>query len=89
MRVSNITPEIAQRLNIAETSGVIVTGIESGSKGEAADVRVGDIIKEINRRPIEAVTDYQEILSKVDPGESVNLFIRRKNVGFLVVKLTK
>jgi len=25
----------------------------------------------------------------MDSGESVNLFIRRKNAGFLVVKLTK
>jgi serine protease Do len=89
IRVSDITPEIAQRLNIAETAGVIVTGIESGSKGEEADIRAGDIIKEINRRPIETVTDYQKILSQVDSGESVNLFIRRRNTGFLVVKLTK
>ena len=89
IRVSNLTPEIAQRLNIAETSGVIVTEIQSGGKGEEADIRVGDIIKEINRRPIETVSDYQEILSQVDSGESVNLFIRRKNTGFLVVKLTK
>ena len=89
IRVSNITPEIAQRLNIAETSGVIVTEIQSGSKGEGADIRVGDIIKEINRRPIETVSDYQKILDQVDSGESVNLFIRRKNSGFLVVKLTK
>jgi len=89
IRVSNLTPEIAQRLNIAEASGVIVSEIQSGGKGEAADIRVGDIIKEINRRPIETVSDYQEILSQVDSGESVNLFIRRKNAGFLVVKLTK
>ncbi len=89
IRVSNLTPEIAQRLNIAETSGVIVTDIQSGGKGEEADIRVGDIIKEINRRPIETVSDYQEILSQVDSGESVNLFIRRKNTGFLVAKLIK
>jgi serine protease Do len=89
IRVSNLTPEMAQRLNISETSGVVVTEIQSGSKGEEADIRVGDIIKEINRRPIESVSDYQEILGQVDSGESVNLFIRRKNTGFLVVKLTK
>ncbi|MGD2186325.1 MAG: DegQ family serine endoprotease [Desulfobacterales bacterium] len=89
IRVSNLTPEIAQRLNIDETSGVIVIEIQSGSKGEEADIRVGDIIKEINRHPIETISDYQEILSQVDSGQSVNLFIRRKNSGFLVVKLTK
>ena len=85
----NNSAEIAQRLNIAETSGVIVTEIQSGGKGEEADIRVGDIIKEINRRPIETVTDYQKILGQMDSGKSVNLFIRRKNAGFLVVKLTK
>ena len=89
IRVSELTPEITQRFNIDETSGVIVSHVESGSKGANADVRVGDIIKEINRRPIENVGDYQAILGKIASGESVNLFIRRKNTGFLVVKLTK
>jgi serine protease Do len=87
--VSNLTPEIAQRFNTEETSGVIVIHLESGSKGDNADVRVGDIIKEINRRPIKNVSEYQAVLAKVAPGESVHLFIRRKDSGFLVAKLTK
>jgi serine protease Do len=87
--VSNLTPEIAQRFNTDETDGVIVTQVESGSKGDNADVRVGDIIKEINRQPIKNESDYQAVLAKVVPGEPVNLFIRRKDAGFLVAKLTK
>jgi serine protease Do len=87
--VSNLTPEIAQRFNTDETSGVIVTHVESGGKGDSADVRVGDIVKEINRRPIKNVSDYQAVLAKLAPGESVNLFLRRKDAGFLVAKLTK
>jgi serine protease Do len=87
--VSNLTPEIAQRFNTDEADGVIVTQVESGSKGDNADVRVGDIIKEINRQPIKNESDYQAALAKVVPGEPVNLFIRRKDAGFLVAKLTK
>jgi serine protease Do len=87
--VSNLIPEIAQRFNTDETDGVIVTQVESGSKGDNADVRVGDIIKEINRQPIKNESDYQAVLAKVVPGEPVNLFIRRKDAGFLVAKLTK
>ena len=87
--VSNLTPEITQRFDTDETSGVIVTRVESGSKGDIADIRVGDIIKEINRQPIKDLSDYQATLNKVAPGESVNLFIRRKNAGFLVAKLIK
>jgi serine protease Do len=89
IRVADLTPEIAQRFNIDETSGVIVSHVESDSKGAEADIRVGDIIKEINRQPIGNITDYQNILSKVATGDSLNLFIRRKNAGFLVVKLIK
>jgi serine protease Do len=89
IRVSDLTPEISQRLNIDETTGVIVTQVESGSKGEDADVRVGDIIKEINRQPVKNAAEYKAVLSQIDSGESVNLFIRRKNAGFLVAKLVK
>jgi serine protease Do len=87
--VSNLTPETAQRFDIEETSGVIVTAVESGSQGDNADIRVGDIIKEINRRPVENVPDYQAALTRVTAGESVNLLIRRKDAGFLVAKLIK
>ena len=89
IRVSDLTPEISQRLNINETTGVVVTQVESGSKGEDADVRVGDIIKEINRQPVKNAAEYKAILSQIDSGDSVNLFIRRKNAGFLVAKLVK
>jgi serine protease Do len=87
--VSDLTPEIAQRFNSDEASGVIVTQIESNGQGDNADVRVGDVIKEINRRPIKNVSDYQAVLAGLAPGEAVNLFIRRKDAGFLVAKLTK
>lgn len=87
--VSNLTPEIAQRFNLDETSGVIVTRVAGGGKGYAADVRVGDLILEVNRRPVANVSDYQASLTKMAPGESVQLFIRRKDTGFLVAKLIK
>ena len=89
IRVSDLTPEIAQRFNIDESVGVIVTQVESGSKGEGADVRVGDIIKEINRQPVKNTTEYKSLLLEIESGETVNLFIRRKNAGFLVAKLVK
>jgi serine protease Do len=89
IRVSDLTPEFAQRFNIDEKSGVVVTHVQSGSKGDDADIRIGDIIKEINRQQVKDTGDYQAILNQIDDGESVNLFIRRKNAGFLVAKLTK
>jgi len=89
IRVSDITPELARRFNITETAGVIVIGVDEDSKAAEAQVRVGDIIKEINHQVIEDVKGYRAVLGEIQPGKPVNLFIWRKNMGFLVIKMTK
>ena len=89
IRVSDLTPEIADRLNLGDTNGVVVVKVASGSKGADAGVLMGDIIKEINHKAIENVKDYAAALKKIEDGESVNLFIWRKNAGFLVIKFEK
>jgi serine protease Do len=89
IRVSDMTPELARRFNISESAGVIVMGVDADSKAAESDVRTGDIIKEINHQEIENVEGYRKALSEIKPGEPVNLFIWRKNMGFLVVKMTK
>ena len=89
IRVSGITPEIAERFNMRETDGVIVSGVLAGSKGEEAGIMAGDIIKEINHIAISRAEDFEAALRKVKKGETISMFIRRTNVGFLVIKLTK
>jgi serine protease Do len=89
LRVTGLTPEIAQRFNIKETAGVVVIEVQEGSKADEAGVRAGDIIKEINHHSVESVRDYNEALKKAAKDTDVNLFIWRKNAGFLVVKLKK
>jgi serine protease Do len=89
IRVAELTPEITQRFGIGDITGVIVINVESDSKGAEAGVQMGDIIKEINHRIIESVEDYTAAMDKVEDDESVNLFIWRKNAGFMVIKLNK
>ena len=66
---------MAQRLNIGDTSGVVVVEVASDSQGSEAGVQVGDIIKEINHQTIETVDDYTTAVKKIKSGDSVNLFI--------------
>lgn len=89
IRVANITPEMARRFNITETAGVIVVDVDPD--GDAADAGIvqGDIIKEINRRPVKSLKDYTEALGKIKKGESFKIFIWRDKVGFVIAKLTK
>ncbi|MBW2575662.1 MAG: DegQ family serine endoprotease [Deltaproteobacteria bacterium] len=87
--VNNVTPEIARRFNLKEAKGVIVTGVEPGSKAEESGIRMHDIIKEINHNSIQTVSDLNKVISEIQKGETINMFIWRMNRGFLVLKITK
>jgi len=87
--VHNVTPEIARRFNLKEAKGVIVTGVEPDSKAEEAGVRRHDIIKEINHNSIATVSDLNKVVSEIQKGETINIFVWRMNRGFLVIKMIK
>ena len=89
IRVAEITPETARRFNLKDAKGVIVVGVDSDSKAAEAGLKVHDIIKEVNHKSIKAPSDLSKAINDVKDGETINLFIRRMNRGFLVIKITK
>ena len=89
IQVEDITPEIASRLNLTETEGAIVARIKPDGKGAEAGLMRGDIIKEVNHANIKSAGDYRNAVEKVGQGETIQMFIKRANVGFLVIKMIK
>ncbi|MDH3575392.1 MAG: DegQ family serine endoprotease [Desulfobacteraceae bacterium] len=89
IQVSEITPETARRFNLKDAKGVIVTGVDPESKAAEAGLQIHDIIREINHKNITSVSDLNKTIDEIPEGETINLFIRRLNRGFLVIKITK
>jgi serine protease Do len=89
LRVSELTAEMASRLNITETEGIIVTGVAPQSKAAEAGIQVGDVIKEINNLSVKSITDFETLFKKTKSGESIRMLIMRMKAGFMVIKLTK
>ena len=85
--VSDLTAETARQFNLKDAEGVIVVGVEPDSKAEKAGVQRGDIIREINHRPVEDVEAYQREIKRIDPGETVYLYILRPGRGYVALKL--
>jgi serine protease Do len=83
--VQNITPEISKHLNLKDKRGVIVTDVQPGSPAQEGDIRSGDIIKEISRKPIKNLEDFKEAMKKVNIKEGAVLLIQRDNVTFYTV----
>ncbi len=89
MRVTELTQEMTRQFNLKEKKGVIVTGVNPGSKAAEAGVKVRDIIKEINHKEILSVNDLNTAINEIKEGETINMFIWRMHRGFLVIKITK
>jgi serine protease Do len=75
--------------DITKAAGVIIIDIESGKKGEKADLKKGDIITGINRINVTSVDDYKKIMSGFKKNDNIRIFIKRKKEGFLIIKIVK
>ncbi|MFZ2937973.1 MAG: PDZ domain-containing protein, partial [Candidatus Omnitrophota bacterium] len=79
--IENITPEIAKRFQIEEKSGVVVVDVEPNSEASDAGLTTGDVILEINKKPIKNILDYE----KATKALKGNVLVRTSR-GFFIVK---
>jgi serine protease Do len=89
IQIADLSSDVAQQFDIADTEGVVLVGVKSGSRSENAGLRVGDVIKGINRVEVKNVADYKRILDSVGSGESISFLVKRRNLGYRVVKMAK
>ena len=90
LQLEALTPEKAGRLGYPENEkGILVTGVRPGSKGADSGIRIGDLVKEINQRPVETLKDYLDLMGQIEEGKTLRLLIKRGDAGFLVIKITK
>ena len=65
VEVSNLSPNMAERLGLPESStGVIVTDVDPSSKIADAGLRKGDVIQEVNHQPVKNVSEFQSAVKK-------------------------
>ncbi len=74
--IQEITPEIAEAINVKE--GILIAQVMKDSPAEKAGLKVGDIIIELNGEKIDSVRDLQLKIMKTPPGTEVSLTILRK-----------
>jgi serine protease Do len=88
LTVQNLTPEIAESLGLDEgATGVLVSGVEPGSPAAEAGLRRGDVIQELDRKQVDNVEKYLELLAKHREDKSLLLLVRRgETTVFLAIK---
>jgi len=73
---------LASRMGLPATFGAYVGKVASGSLGAKASLRPGDIITEVNLRPIHNADDLESALAKIGAGDRVMLVFLRGRETF-------
>jgi serine protease Do len=75
--VQNLTPDIAKGLGLKKEPGVVVTRVEPGSPAANAGIQTGDVIQEVNRKPVKDVDDFVQKVAKAKDQDNVLLLLQR------------
>jgi serine protease Do len=87
LTVQRVTPEMAQSLGLERAEGVVITSVEPGGPADEAGLRRGDVILEIDRKPVRNLSDYRKTMGETKKGKGVLFLVRRgESTLFLALK---
>jgi serine protease Do len=75
LRVQDLTPELAEQLEIEGAEGVVVTQVARGSAAGEAGLRRGDVILEVDKQSVANVGEFEKALA--GSGSGTLLLVRR------------
>jgi serine protease Do len=79
--VDTITPDIAQRLELPNSKGVIVTDVKPGSFADDVGLSRGDVVLEVNKQPVSTVDDFNRLVGQYKSGQDVVFLVRPARSG--------
>ncbi len=86
--VRELDSDLARRLGLSGGErGVVIVRVRSGSVAEEAGLREGDVILEVNRRPVANLKAFEQSTSKLNKDQPVLLLIKRQGrTSFVTLK---
>jgi serine protease Do len=88
LTVQDITPEIAQRFEMENTKGVVVTDVADGSPAEDAGFNEGDIIRAIlrqnKRNPVNNAAEFAKLVKKFQSDKTMLFLVERGDARILL-----
>jgi len=79
--VKDITPDLADRMKLPNSKGVIVQDVKPGGFADNVGVSRGDVILEINKQPVNTESDFSKLQSQLKPGQDVVMLVRPRGLG--------
>jgi serine protease Do len=77
LSLNEFTPELARRYGLDFEPGLLVMQVKDGSPADDAGIQTGDLIKELNRKPVKDIKTFQGIITNIKKGGSVLFRLKR------------
>lgn len=75
--IQGISPDMATAMNLPNSDGAIVTGVDSGSPAAHAGLKQGDDITEYNGKPVKDMNQLRNEVAATTPGSTVSVKVLR------------
>ena len=86
LAVQPLTPALAQQLGVRATQGLVVQNVMEGSPAAEAGFERGDVIVEVNKKPVKSVSELRESVAKNGKGSPMLFRVQRQDASlFLTV----
>jgi serine protease Do len=74
--LGDLSSDVRQQLQApSEIRGAVVENVEPGSSAENAGLQRGDVIVEVNRKPVQSASDVQKALGSVPQGQDALVLV--------------
>jgi len=86
LAVQPLTPALAQQLGVRATQGLVVQNVQEGSPAAEAGFERGDVIVEVNKKPVKSVAELRETVARHGKGSPMLFRVQRQDASlFLTV----
>jgi serine protease Do len=77
LSVQPVTPPVARELGLKVKQGMLVRDVVEGGRAADAGIRAGDVIVEVDHRPVRTIEDFKVRLDKQGKNEPVVMLVNR------------
>lgn len=85
LQLQDLTPQLSRRLGIQGEKGVVVVEVRPGSPAHDASISPGDVIVEVNRKPVRTVKEVMEEVAASREGQPLLLLVKSENGSRYVI----
>ncbi|MGC2518755.1 MAG: Do family serine endopeptidase [Burkholderiales bacterium] len=79
VEAQELTPELADSFRLASTNGVLIAGVLRGGPADRAGFRPGDILLEIEGKPVKDPNSMLNLVAALKPDKTASMRLRRND----------